>query len=77
MAVTNHYYFDFLLPAIPTFMEDGKPQNKNATEGDDVTFTCKIQGIPAPKVEWMKNGDPITDSESFVRCFVFVLDSMV
>ncbi|KAL2083631.1 hypothetical protein ACEWY4_021404 [Coilia grayii] len=38
---------------------DKKLKNYRATEGAPVTFTCKVVGIPIPKVYWFKDGKQI------------------
>ena len=31
-------------------------------EGDPVTFTCSVTGIPPPEITWMRNGVPFDQS---------------
>ncbi|KAK5882092.1 hypothetical protein CesoFtcFv8_020715 [Champsocephalus esox] len=38
---------------------DTKLKNYKATEGVPVTFSCKVVGIPSPKVYWFKDGKQV------------------
>ncbi|OWK07993.1 hypothetical protein Celaphus_00008214, partial [Cervus elaphus hippelaphus] len=39
---------------------DKRLKHFRVTEGSPVTFTCKIVGIPVPKVYWFKDGKQIS-----------------
>ncbi|XP_072180959.1 twitchin-like [Diadema setosum] len=41
-------------PAAPAFLVE--PHNAMVSEGDQVTFSCRISGWPAPKLLWMHQG---------------------
>ncbi len=43
----------------PQFKPGYKPQNKNLTQGENLSFLCKATGDPEPKVLWLKNGVPV------------------
>lgn len=45
----------------PRFIK--RPEDKIATENQDLEFECDIYGKPEPKVVWLKNGEKITLSE--------------
>ncbi|KAK2579403.1 hypothetical protein KPH14_003264 [Odynerus spinipes] len=45
----------------PKFIK--KPQDKVASESQDLEFECEIYGKPEPQVTWLKNGERITVSE--------------
>ncbi|XP_004386460.1 myopalladin isoform X1 [Trichechus manatus latirostris] len=45
---------------------DKRLKHFRVTEGSPVTFTCKIVGIPVPKVYWFKDGKQISKSNG--RC---------
>ncbi|XP_066597532.1 neogenin isoform X2 [Prorops nasuta] len=47
----------------PRFIK--KPQDKIATESQDLEFECEIYGKPEPKVTWLKNGERITLNPSY------------
>ncbi|XP_075875212.1 myopalladin isoform X3 [Nelusetta ayraudi] len=48
---------------------DKKLKNFKATEGVPVTFSCKIVGIPVPKVYWFKDGTQILRKNVHYRKF--------
>ncbi|XP_032671998.1 neogenin isoform X5 [Odontomachus brunneus] len=39
-----------------------KPEDKVASENQDLEFECEIYGKPEPKITWLKNGERITFS---------------
>ena len=41
------------------------PFNNSPTEGTSATFTCKIEGDPAPDVSWIFNGKPLKDGKRY------------
>ncbi|XP_013419361.1 titin-like [Lingula anatina] len=43
--------------AAPQFVE--KPNDITVNEGETITITCKISGVPKPEVMWFKGGDPL------------------
>ncbi|XP_044590608.1 neogenin isoform X1 [Cotesia glomerata] len=45
----------------PRFIK--RPEDKVASENQDLEFECDIYGKPEPKVTWLKNGEKITLSE--------------
>ncbi|XP_014597754.1 PREDICTED: neogenin-like isoform X2 [Polistes canadensis] len=45
----------------PKFIK--KPEDKVASESQDLEFECEIYGKPEPKVTWLKNGERITVNE--------------
>lgn len=47
----------------PRFIE--QPENKYAYEKEDIEFKCEIYGKPQPTVQWLKNGEIITQTEYF------------
>ena len=44
----------------PRFLK--KPDDKVASENQDLEFECEIYGKPEPKITWLKNGERITFS---------------
>ncbi|XP_071575927.1 neogenin isoform X4 [Temnothorax nylanderi] len=42
----------------PRFLK--KPEDKVASESQDLEFECEIYGKPEPKITWLKNGERIT-----------------
>lgn len=48
----------------PHFLK--RPSNVNATLKSNVEFECNAYGIPRPKIQWFKNGEPIYPSNYFV-----------
>ena len=47
----------------PNFVR--KPQDTYAHPSSDVTFTCEVDGVPKPNVQWLKNGDVVIPSDYF------------
>ncbi|XP_067140821.1 neogenin-like isoform X3 [Centruroides vittatus] len=47
----------------PHFIE--QPENKYAYEKEDIEFKCEVYGKPQPTVQWLKNGEIITQTEYF------------
>ncbi len=41
----------------PEFVEELRPVQ--AEEGTAAAFECRVTGLPAPKVQWFKDGTPI------------------
>lgn len=46
----------------PTILGESTSMVKMASEGDDVTFECKVEGVPKPDVEWQFNSAPLRNS---------------
>ncbi|XP_058908643.1 myopalladin isoform X1 [Kogia breviceps] len=46
---------------------DKRLKHFRVTEGSPVTFTCKIVGIPVPKVYWFKDGKQISKSNEHFK----------
>ncbi|XP_074662091.1 titin-like isoform X2 [Tubulanus polymorphus] len=44
-----------------------KLKNFKLIEGSDVTFVCKVTGVPRPQIQWYKNGIYIQPSQRFVQ----------
>ncbi len=38
-------------------------KNQDLDEGEDVLLRCKATGQPKPEITWLKDGDPILESE--------------
>ena len=38
------------------------PMNKTKLEGDNVTFTCDVDGNPVPTISWTRDGSPLNAS---------------
>ncbi len=52
-------------PAMPFFIEE--PKDEVSSEEEDIEFTCKAGGVPAPAVEWSFNGE-LYDSTTSEWC---------
>ena len=37
-----------------------KPTSQDVAENDHVTFRCRGNGIPEPRIQWLINGVPLT-----------------
>jgi len=37
-----------------------KPTSQDVVENDKVTFRCRGDGIPEPRIQWLINGVPLT-----------------
>lgn len=51
-----HCFITYIVP--PRFIR--KPEDKVASENQDLEFECEIYGKPEPKITWLKNGERIT-----------------
>ncbi|XP_076679659.1 neogenin protein frazzled isoform X6 [Andrena cerasifolii] len=51
---------DLIIQVPPRFLK--KPDDKVASENQDLEFECEIYGKPEPKITWLKNGERITFS---------------
>ncbi|XP_047363534.1 neogenin isoform X5 [Vespa velutina] len=52
---------EIIVQVPPKFIK--KPEDKIASESQDLEFECEIYGKPEPKVTWLKNGERITVNE--------------
>ncbi|XP_012064282.1 PREDICTED: neogenin [Atta cephalotes] len=49
---------ELIVQVPPKFIK--KPEDKIASESQDLEFECEIYGKPEPKITWLKNGERIT-----------------
>ncbi|XP_072749484.1 neogenin isoform X4 [Anoplolepis gracilipes] len=49
---------ELIIQVPPKFIK--KPEDKVASENQDLEFECEIYGKPDPKITWLKNGERIT-----------------
>ncbi|KAH0951900.1 hypothetical protein HN011_002148 [Eciton burchellii] len=49
---------ELIVQVPPKFIK--KPEDKMASENQDLEFECEIYGKPEPKITWLKNGERIT-----------------
>ncbi|XP_011334022.1 neogenin isoform X4 [Ooceraea biroi] len=49
---------ELIVQVPPKFIK--KPEDKVASENQDLEFECEIYGKPEPKITWLKNGERIT-----------------
>ncbi|XP_038613568.1 hemicentin-1 [Tachyglossus aculeatus] len=49
---------------VPPSIEGPKEEEVVETVGNPVTFACDATGIPPPSLVWLKNGEPIENSDS-------------
>lgn len=40
-----------------------KPDSIQATDGDSVSFKCRAEGKPLPKIMWLSNNQPIEEDD--------------
>ena len=40
------------------------PENRTASPGDHVVFTCAVEGLPAPSIIWLRDGLEVTDRKA-------------
>lgn len=52
----------------PVFLE--KPKPWSGKENSQARFSCKVDGVPLPVVEWLKDGDPIRPGGRFKVMFL-------
>ena len=55
-------YFYCSVPAKPDVTEFTK--SKNLVQGDPLTLTCEVWGVPMPTVTWLKDDVEVDDSDS-------------
>ncbi|KAL3997510.1 Immunoglobulin I-set domain family protein [Acanthocheilonema viteae] len=57
--------YDFEIPVVsessPEFAQELKAVE--GTEGEQISFECRVVGIPVPQVKWFKDGDEIKPNE--------------
>ena len=53
------------LTAVP-FVHKFDERSKNLNKGSDLTLTCKVDGFPEPKLSWLKDEEPVDDSDDRV-----------
>ena len=62
MTITNRrgvrFADVFVCTAAPYW--DWKPESVDVAEHQNVTFRCKGEGRPTPRVEWLINGVPVS-----------------
>ena len=61
VGIAKSYSINLEILAKPRFTV--KPQIQTAAEGEEVTFECKADGVPKPKIKWIHNGKPIELAE--------------
>ncbi|KAM6979590.1 neogenin 1a [Aplochiton taeniatus] len=54
---------ELIVQVPPRFLK--RPANIYAHESMDIVFECEVNGIPAPSVKWVKNGDAVIPSDYF------------
>ena len=50
------------------------PSEMEVRIGETLTLTCEASGSPAPKVSWLKNGQPIPEVNSMYSCLCAVIE---
>lgn len=53
-----------LLPVSPTILDSDQASDVSAPSGEEVTLDCRVNGIPAPRVSWLKDGVTLVESDS-------------
>ncbi|XP_020608165.1 hemicentin-2-like [Orbicella faveolata] len=43
------------------------PKKETKLEGDNVTFSCKVDGNPVPTISWTTDGSPLDTNDNFTR----------
>ena len=52
LKILPHFHFSSTVPSSITQIT----QDQIVTEGENVTLSCQVSGIPAPNVSWIKPG---------------------
>lgn len=55
------YAMEVSVKSVPYWIE--APNNTNAADSERVTFKCKAAGLPEPKLQWFKNGEPLVPND--------------
>ncbi|XP_039268950.2 hemicentin-1-like [Styela clava] len=45
---------------VKPYIDGNERENKNVILDNDVSFTCKVSGVPRPEITWTKDGNPIS-----------------
>ncbi|XP_065073901.1 vascular endothelial growth factor receptor 1 isoform X7 [Ochlerotatus camptorhynchus] len=54
-------------PIAPSIMEGNDHVELELAIGERYTFTCTVEGMPKPTIEWVKNGEPVIfDNDTIV-----------
>ncbi|XP_036069528.1 hemicentin-1 isoform X2 [Oryzias melastigma] len=48
----------------PTILDSDQASDVSAPSGEEVTLDCRVNGIPAPHVSWLKDGVTLVESDS-------------
>lgn len=52
---------EIIVKSVPYWIE--APNNTNAADSETVKFRCEAAGIPEPKLQWFKNGEPLVPND--------------
>lgn len=59
--VNRHFYFSKVPPSVAGAEI---PSEVSVLEGENVELVCNANGIPTPVIQWLRDGRPITSSET-------------
>ncbi len=60
VGLAKSYSINLEVLAKPRFITE--PEIQTAAEGEEVTFECKADGVPVPRIKWIHNGKPIEET---------------
>lgn len=52
------------LPVSPTILDSDQASDVSAPMGEEVTLDCRVNGIPTPRISWLKDGVTLVESNS-------------
>ena len=64
MIMIIHYNFSFKKTSDIGPSIYRHPENRTASPGDHVVFTCAVEGLPAPSIIWLRDGLEVTDRKA-------------
>ncbi|XP_039591708.1 hemicentin-1 isoform X2 [Polypterus senegalus] len=57
----KNFDLDILIP--PSIIEDETQQDVKVKEKHSITLTCEVSGHPVPKINWMKDDQPLVEDD--------------
>uniref|UniRef100_A0A087YHW1 Cell adhesion molecule-related/down-regulated by oncogenes n=1 Tax=Poecilia formosa TaxID=48698 RepID=A0A087YHW1_POEFO len=51
------------LPVSPTILNSDQASDVSAPLGEELTLDCRANGIPTPRLSWLKDGEPLEGSD--------------
>ena len=75
VGIAQSYSISLVVHAHPYFTKE--PQSQTKAEGENVMFECEAEGYPSPRIYWVHNGKPISQSDTNSRRIVSTNSIMI